>query len=100
MAKILCWTAITAAALFTGPSTVQGFNLASLSGAERVTSLNNAFTRSRDRPRDQPLNQRSFQLRSSTKDEIDPFSSPQLDTDAVTKYLIAAATELSLFAGT
>ena len=103
MAKSLCWTAIGAAALFTGPSTVHGFNLASLSGAESVISLNNA--RSRDRAREPlNLNQRqtavSFELRSSTTDENDPFSSPQLDTDAVTKYLVAAATELSLFAGT
>ena len=98
MAKRLCWAAITAA-LFTGPSTVHGFNnLASLGGAERVASL----TRSRDRACG-PLNQRqtavSFQLRS-TKDEIDPYLSPELDTDAVTKYIIAAATEMSLFAGT
>ena len=97
MAKSLCWAAITAAALFTGPSTVHGFNLASLGGAERVAS------RSRGRACE-PLNQRrqtavSFQLRS-TKDEIDPYLSPELDTDAVTKYIIAAATEMSLFAGT
>eukprot|EP01082_Thalassiosira_pseudonana_P004550 g3997.t1 g3997 contig15:106229-107192(-) len=34
---------------------------------------------------------------STTNDNIDPYTSPELDTSAITKYVIAAITELSLF---
>mmetsp|Transcript_14559 Transcript_14559/g.20650 ORF Transcript_14559/g.20650 Transcript_14559/m.20650 type:complete len:317 (-) Transcript_14559:895-1845(-) len=39
-------------------------------------------------------------LRSSSSSDINPYSSPQLDTDALLKYATSAITELSLFAAT
>ena len=37
---------------------------------------------------------------STTSNNEDPYASPQLDTDAITKYLVAGATELGLFSAT
>ncbi len=39
-------------------------------------------------------------LRSSSSSDINPYTSPQLDTDALLKYATSAITELSLFAAT
>ncbi len=43
----------------------------------------------------------SFHLRSTERGDelVDPYTSPQLDTDAIIKYFTAGAVELSLFAG-
>ena len=39
-------------------------------------------------------------LQSSTTSNEDPYASPQLDTSAITKYIIAGTTELGLFSAT
>ena len=39
-------------------------------------------------------------LRSSSSSDINPYTSPQLDTDALLKYATSAITELTLFAAT